>query len=236
MSEAYRYPISPIPASDERTASDGLPAEDIHNQLDRILGETHFRSSLRLTSFLKFVVETVLAGKPEHIKAYTIAVEALSRDQNFDPQHDPIVRVEAGRLRIALARYYAEPGRDDPLVIELPRGTYVPTFRRRAAGSLESQAPLQPAAAQPTNHSPALAAGRRDCEFLLRVVNRQSSELRAEIAAVRRSLDEYRALLQRPVPGISSLGAPPLVPTPSAAAFDGTLAKYHSRRKRAGDE
>ena len=131
MSEAYSYTISPISAAGGRTAVDGISAEDIHSQLDRILDDTHFRGSLRLTSFLKFVVDTALAGKPERIKAYTIAVEALGRTSDFDPQHDPIVRVEAGRLRQALARYYADAGRNDPLFVELPRGTYVPSFHRR---------------------------------------------------------------------------------------------------------
>jgi hypothetical protein len=76
------------------------------------------------------VVEAALAGCADRLKAYTIAVEALGRGENFDPQTDPIVRVEAVRLRRALAAYYAGPGAHDPLIIELPRGRYVPTFRR----------------------------------------------------------------------------------------------------------
>ena len=73
------------------------------------------------------------AGDGKKLKAYTIAVEALGRGTDFDPQTDPIVRVEAVRLRQALARYYSGTGRDDPLVIEVPRGSYVPAFRRRHA-------------------------------------------------------------------------------------------------------
>ena len=66
----------------------------------------------------------------EYLKGYTIATEALGRDDNFDPQIDPIVRVEAGRLRYALEHYYSNGGAGDPVVIELPRGSYVPTFHR----------------------------------------------------------------------------------------------------------
>jgi hypothetical protein len=92
-----------------------------------------FRSAPKLSAFLRFVVERTLAGDAAHIKGYTIAIEALGRDESFDPATDPIVRVEAGRLRRALARYYAEDGRDDAIVIELARGSYVPTFRRRTS-------------------------------------------------------------------------------------------------------
>jgi hypothetical protein len=79
------------------------------------------------------VVEEQLAGHGSRLKAYTIAADALGRDANFDPQNDPIVRVEAGRLRRALDHYYTNGGCDDPIVIELPRGHYVPVFRANNA-------------------------------------------------------------------------------------------------------
>jgi hypothetical protein len=106
-------------------------AAEIRQQLARIVESAGFRDSLRLTRFINFVVESELAGRSERTKAYTIAVEALGRNADFDPQTNAIVRVEAGRLRRALARYYAGTGRDDPLVIELPRGSYVPSFQPR---------------------------------------------------------------------------------------------------------
>ena len=74
-----------------------------------------------------------LAGAGNRIKAYTIATDALGRDARFDPQADPIVRVEAGRLRRTLEHYYATEGRGDPIVIELPSGSYVPVFRPNIA-------------------------------------------------------------------------------------------------------
>ncbi len=111
---------------------------EIRAALGRVLASPPFRNSPQLLAFLRFVVESTLAGKAEHIKSYTIAVEGLGRDQSFDPQADPIVRVEAGRLRRALEHYYAGSGMDDPVIIDLPLGAYVPGFRHRT----EHQTPV----------------------------------------------------------------------------------------------
>jgi tetratricopeptide (TPR) repeat protein len=105
--------------------------EEIRDAVDRLIVSSVFARSPQLGAFLRFVVEAVLHGKSDRIKAYTIGVEVLRRDVKFDPQIDPIVRVEATRLRRTMERYYAGPGADDPIVIDLPRGSYVPTFRRR---------------------------------------------------------------------------------------------------------
>ncbi len=206
MSESRFYTAFVASAGTGQAVPDAIPAADIHKQLDRILESTHLRGSLRLTRFLKFVVETALAGKPKSIKAYTIAVEALDRGCDFDPQRDPIVRVEAGRLRQALARYYAGAGRDDPLLIELPRGTYVPLFRRR-----DEAAPLQ----TPSIGLKPLAARCRESWQLHTAVTQQSKELAAQIAAARSALADSRALLQQPLVSFAGHSAPPLCPTPS---------------------
>ena len=107
-----------------------LDPHDIREALSRIVASHPFNTSPKLTSFLRFVVESTLAGHGDRLKGYTIGVEALGRGANFDPQTDPIVRVEALRLRRALARYYSGAGASDSVVIELPRGHYVPSFRR----------------------------------------------------------------------------------------------------------
>jgi hypothetical protein len=96
---------------------------------ERIVASSSFSRSSQLSNFLRFIVEEALAGRGDHLKAYTIAVDALGRDSTFDPQADPIVRVEAGRLRRALEHYYGNEGHNDSFVIELPRGSYVPVFR-----------------------------------------------------------------------------------------------------------
>ena len=112
--------------------------QDIRAALGRVIANPVLAKSPQLAHFLIFIVEETLAGRGDRLKAYTIATDGLGRDANFDPQADPIVRVEAGRLRRALEQYYATDGRDDPVVIEMPLGHYGPTFRintalRRAA-------------------------------------------------------------------------------------------------------
>lgn len=97
--------------------------------LTRILASAGFRAAPRLAAFLAFVVERTLAGEGTALKGYTIATGALGRGPDFDPAADPIVRVEAGRLRRALAAYYAGPGAGDPVVVSVPRGGYAPLFR-----------------------------------------------------------------------------------------------------------
>jgi hypothetical protein len=111
---------------------------DIHAALERVCVNRPFDTSPKLTSFLRYVVESTLAGRGGRLKGYTIGVEALGRGENFNPQVDPIVRVEAIRLRAALARYYAGAGTDDPVVIEMPRGHYVAHFHwaRRSASRM----------------------------------------------------------------------------------------------------
>ena len=115
-------------------ATSNLPAPDeVRAQLERMTTSDDFIRSPQLGAFLRFVVEAVLQGKSDRIKAYTIGVDVLRRDAKFDPQLDPIVRVEATRLRRTIDRYYAGLGADDAIRIDLPRGSYIPTFSRRPA-------------------------------------------------------------------------------------------------------
>jgi hypothetical protein len=108
-------------------------AEEVCAALGRIAASDAFRACPQLVAFLRYVVDATLRGGQDRIKGYTIAVEALGRGDDFNPQDDPIVRVEAMRLRRALQRYYADGGRDDAVHIVLPLGSYVPVFRRAAA-------------------------------------------------------------------------------------------------------
>ena len=84
-------------------------------------------------AFCAIVVEQTLAGHADRLKGYTIATAVFERDASFDAQADPVVRTEAGRLRRALERYYLVAGQADPVLIEVPKGGYVPIFTRRAA-------------------------------------------------------------------------------------------------------
>jgi hypothetical protein len=100
--------------------------------LDAILASVTFRSSPQLSAFLRYVVMEALAGRGHEIKGYSIATMALGRPSTFDPQADPIVRVQAGRLRLALEEYHsANP--EASIVILMERGTYAPRFEPRRA-------------------------------------------------------------------------------------------------------
>lgn len=112
----------------------------VRAQVLRIVATEPFRRSERLGRFLEHIVERALAGHPEQITEYALAVEVLGRKSSFDPREDPIVRVEAGRLRGKLAAYYSTVGRDDPIVIELPPRTYVPVFRERTPAGPQGHA------------------------------------------------------------------------------------------------
>lgn len=101
----------------------------VRDQLERMLASADFAASERSRQFLRYVVEETLAGRSDRIKAYSVATAVFKRDESFDGQNDPVVRIEAGRLRRALERYYLLSGRDDPVVIEIPKGGYVPTFK-----------------------------------------------------------------------------------------------------------
>lgn len=102
----------------------------VRRQLERLLSSAVFARSERLSGFLRLVVERHLEGRDEEIKESLIAVEVFGRKPDYDPQRDSIVRTEAGRLRARLAEYYVGEGAGDPVVIELPKGGYIPVFRR----------------------------------------------------------------------------------------------------------
>lgn len=112
-----------------------------------------FAASDRARRFLRYVVEETLAGRADRIKAFSVAVEVFGRDESFDPQSDPVVRIEAGRLRRALEHYYLLSGKDDPVLIEIPKGGYVPTFIARPTAP--ETAPPPAAAPEPAPASPA---------------------------------------------------------------------------------
>jgi tetratricopeptide (TPR) repeat protein len=113
--------------------SEAVFAEDVRAQLQRILASSPFLNARRASQFLRFVVDHTLAGE-NGIKEYLIGIEVFERPQDYDPKDDPVVRIEAGRLRKKLAEFYAGPGVNDPILIELPKGRYVPVFRERPTG------------------------------------------------------------------------------------------------------
>lgn len=125
-----------------------LPSpEEVRSQLARIVASPEFVVPERARNFLRYVVEETLAGRAKRLKGYTIALAVFERDQSFDGQGDPVVRIEAGRLRRALERYYFVSGQADPVLIEIPKGRYVPAFTCRAPLMPPSPAVEEPPAA-----------------------------------------------------------------------------------------
>ncbi len=106
----------------------GLAPGAVRLELERILSSGDFDASPRNRHFLRYVVEETLAGRADRIKAYAIATTVFGRDADFDPQLDSIVRIEAGRLRRALERFYLMAGPVEGIRITIPRGSYVATF------------------------------------------------------------------------------------------------------------
>jgi serine/threonine-protein kinase len=106
--------------------------EAARRQLDRVLSSDGFCRNERLARFLRFVVEQHLQGRDSEIKESVIAVEVFGRSADHDPRRDSIVRTEAGRLRSRLREYQIAEGKNDEVIIELPKGGYTPVFRRAA--------------------------------------------------------------------------------------------------------
>src|SRR6185437_6182460 len=116
---------------DEEATPQELSPEAIQSEVERILASEKFARSKRLRSLLRFTVTQTLQGNAESLKEYVIGTEVLKKPDSYDPRRDSLVRVLASRLRVKLKEYYNDGGSDDPLVIEFPKGKYVPRFQRR---------------------------------------------------------------------------------------------------------
>ncbi|HYI91984.1 MAG TPA: hypothetical protein VEX68_00430 [Bryobacteraceae bacterium] len=120
-----------------------MPSESlVRIHLERITTSAEFAGAPRLTQFLQFVVEMSLSGAGDQIKESLVAVEVYGRRPDYNPQVDSTVRVEAGRLRARLRRYYDSTGAVDQVRIELPKGGYAPVFTELAEPEPSPKAPL----------------------------------------------------------------------------------------------
>ncbi len=108
----------------------GTSAESVRTELEKILSSDGFARNDRLCKFLRFVVEQHLAGNDGGLKESLIGIEVFGRKPGYDPRQDSIVRTEAAKLRTRLGRYYSEEGIGDPMIIELPKGGYTPSFQQ----------------------------------------------------------------------------------------------------------
>jgi len=107
----------------------GFSPSAISGQMNRILDSPEFKATDAQRAFLQYVVEKTLAGHADAIKGYTVATEVFGRHEDFDQSTDPIVSIQANKLRRALERYYLVAGQSDPIRIDIPKGTYVPQFQ-----------------------------------------------------------------------------------------------------------
>jgi len=105
----------------------GAERAAIERQLERIVASSGFARADRLSHFLRFIVAQAVQGKAHELKESVIGVAVYGRRPDYDPKADPTVRVEARKLRVRLQEYYRAAGRADPILIDLPKGRYVPT-------------------------------------------------------------------------------------------------------------
>lgn len=146
-------PAPPRTSSTPEKAEQHLPGKaDVLAQLENILAHPPFSTADRLTAFLRYVVSESLEGRAALLKQFSIGIDVFGRGETFDPASDPIVRIQAGRVRRALARYYTEAGTADPIRIAIPVGSYAAVFTY--AENIGADAPANGASASPTGMPP----------------------------------------------------------------------------------
>lgn len=126
----------------------------IERQIEAILASKDFAAAPKMRALLRYLVDATLAGDAERIRGYAIGVDVFDRGVDFDPATDPIVRVQAGRLRKLLDAYYQTAGQDDPIRIEIPKGSYTVSFAPRVPE--EGEVPAAAAVSQDAPSAPSL--------------------------------------------------------------------------------
>lgn len=206
-------------------------------ELRRILASKQFTNSPKKTRFLEFVSEQTFLGNGDRLNEYLIGVEVYERGIDFNPQRDPIVRVQAYEIRRLLKRYYEEDGKNSPIRMDLPSGHYVPVFGRQADLELpaEETAALPPPekGTQPRLPWVLTAVLGTLCVLLLGIVFYTSTHPRYQAPQVSTTTlpDSLQWFWQPFLPP----SAPPLITIPNhpllRAAHDGdsqqTLARGH---------
>lgn len=142
MNPSSRQPKA-RPGSTEPDQAQDLSREEIERQLEKVLASETFQRAERLSRFLRFAVEQGLAGHESTLKEYSIGLHVFDKPESFDTRVDPIVRVEAGRLRAKILDYYQGPGKNDPVWLGLRKRGYRPLFRRQENAA--AAPPVQPA-------------------------------------------------------------------------------------------
>lgn len=123
---------------------------EISTEINKLVNSETLHGSESLCKLLRYLAEHALEHPGVSLKEYQIATEVFGRPSDFDPHLDSTIRVQAGRLRLKLAEYYASEGANDPVVVELPKGTYVPNFHSRSAPKSKSAGSAHPQATRST--------------------------------------------------------------------------------------
>jgi hypothetical protein len=111
--------------------SNGLDRLAVDEELERLTKSPGLQQAESLCSLLRYLVQHALDKPSEHVKEYQIAVDVFGRSESFDPRLDSTIRVQTSRLRTKLVDYYATSGASDPVIIEIPRGSYAPIIQKR---------------------------------------------------------------------------------------------------------
>ncbi|MFC5755651.1 hypothetical protein [Rhizobium sp. GCM10022189] len=115
------------------SVADGLiKVSGARAELERLLSDPRLRCTDPQRRFLRFVSEELFRGRHAELTPHAIAVRIFNRTPSFDPATDPIVRIEAARLRMSLSRFYELHGRSHEIQIDLPSGSYFPRFTKVA--------------------------------------------------------------------------------------------------------
>ncbi len=101
------------------------------NQINRLVASQALHSSESLCKLLQYLAKHALDHPNTPLKEYQLATEVFGRRSDFDPQSDSTIRVQAGRLRLKLAEFYSSEGAQDPVIVEMPKGTYILSFHLR---------------------------------------------------------------------------------------------------------
>ncbi len=116
-------------AQDPQSPNPG--GDDVARQLEHMLASPDCHAKPQQNAILNYLVNRTLAGKAPELKEETVAAEVFGRGPDFNPGVDPIVSIQIDILRRVLARYYETAGKNDPIRIEIPPGTYVPVFKKQ---------------------------------------------------------------------------------------------------------
>jgi TolB-like protein/Tfp pilus assembly protein PilF len=134
-----------------------IAAESIRAALEKILASPGFANADRISRFLRYTVEETLNGQTDKLKESLLGIDVFGRKPTYDPRVDAVVRTEAVKLRARLRDYYESEGREDEVVIDLPKGGYIPAFRHREKQPVEPAAPIIPEPTRTRPWQPALA-------------------------------------------------------------------------------